>query len=92
MAEKAQYFLEKSIPEIKEWEKKGIFTKVRCFLNTGRAAVNPQRSMKSQPSRKSGPTMNIESTWSGARRRIMRCTQSEYLYSRDWDIKLIVEI
>ncbi|RPA72057.1 hypothetical protein BJ508DRAFT_245082 [Ascobolus immersus RN42] len=27
MAEKARYFLEKSIPELKEWEKKKIFTK-----------------------------------------------------------------
>lgn len=31
MAEKAQYFLEKSVPELKEWEKKGIFTKVSAF-------------------------------------------------------------
>lgn len=58
--DKARFFLEKSVPELKEYERKKIFTKV-C------AAVRLQNSpliwirMKSPPSSRNGRTLSTSS-------------------------------
>lgn len=30
VAEKARFYLERSVPQLREWEEKELFTKVRC--------------------------------------------------------------
>jgi hypothetical protein len=71
-AEKARFYLEKSMPELREYEKKKIFTRVRTYLpgssltllallSSCRAAAHAQFRKKLPPLLRSVPTLSTVS-------------------------------
>ena len=62
-SDKARFYLEQSVPELQEFERKKVFTKVRvllCLMTISRANFISRK--KSVQSRKKGPTSNTPST------------------------------
>jgi len=57
-ADKARYYLEQSIPELHEYEKKKIFTKVPTPTFRILPATDPAHRMKSPQSPRNVPTLS----------------------------------
>lgn len=62
-SDKARFYLEQSVPELQEFERKKVFTKVSvllCLITISRANFKSRK--KSVQSQKKGPTSNTPST------------------------------
>jgi hypothetical protein len=77
-ADKARFYLEKAVPELKEYEKKGVFTKViALFLRQHIRPMLTQRyRMRFVPSRRSGPISSTKSMLPVSSRPILLDMQS----------------
>ena len=58
VSDKARFYLERSIPELQELERKEVFSKARIFVGLSMQIANALARLKSRPLLRSVPTLN----------------------------------